>query len=185
MKEIRNNQLELRITPESRLVEGYALVFDSPSNDLGGFIEMIDKNALDGVIEVSDVLCLLNHNEDRGILARCKFGKGSLVLEVDNIGLKYLFEAPQTDLGNELLEGIKRGDITNSSFAFTVAKDKWEKTSDGTYVRTILKIEKLFDVSPVTFPAYNDTTVTLSQRCLDKIEQINSNYYDELRNQIK
>ena len=44
MKEIRNNQLELRITPESRLVEGYALVFDSPSNDLGGFIEMIDKS---------------------------------------------------------------------------------------------------------------------------------------------
>ena len=84
MKEIRNSNNEITpIKPESRTVEGYALVFNSDSNDLGGFIERINPDALEGVIERSDVLCLLNHNEDKGVLARSKKGEGSLTLEVD------------------------------------------------------------------------------------------------------
>ena len=110
MKEIRNNHLEIRaITPESRQVEGYALVFNSESNDLGGFKEIIDSRALEGVIANSDVLCLLNHNEDKGVLARCNKGNGSLELTIDDKGLKYAFEAPNTALGDELLEGLRRG----------------------------------------------------------------------------
>ena len=62
MKEQRNCNYELRATPESRTVEGYALVFDKESRDLGGFIEIIDPSSLNGVIEKSDILCLLNHN---------------------------------------------------------------------------------------------------------------------------
>ena len=64
--------------PESRMVEGYAIVFDSESRDLGGFVEKIEPSALDGVLEKSDILCLLNHNEDKGILARSNKGVGSL-----------------------------------------------------------------------------------------------------------
>lgn len=187
MKEVRNNQLELRLSPESRLVEGYALVFNSESNDLGGFVEVIDRSALDGVLEKSDVLCLLNHNEDKGVLARWNKGKGSLVLEVDDKGLRYLFEAPKTALGDELLEGLKRGDISTSSFAFTCGKDKWEKRNDGTYLRTITSINELFDVSPVYKPAYSATSV--NTRGLDQLkaqEQIElDNYYKELREQLK
>lgn len=187
MKEIRNNQLELRLSPESRLVEGYALVFNSESNDLGGFVEVIDRSALDGVLEKSDVLCLLNHNEDKGVLARWNKGKGSLVLEVDDRGLKYLFEAPKTALGDELLEGLKRGDIVNSSFAFTVGKDNWTKRGDGTYLRTITSINELFDVSPVYHPAYNATSV--NTRGLDQLKAQEKaeldQYYNELRDQIK
>jgi hypothetical protein len=56
---------------ESRLVTGYAIIFNSESKDLGGFNEVIEPSALDGVLERSDVLCLLNHNEDKGVLARC------------------------------------------------------------------------------------------------------------------
>lgn len=185
-KEVRNNSQQLDFKPESRLVYGYALVFDSESNDLGGFYETISRSALDGVLEKSDVLALLNHNEDRGVLARSSFGEGSLLLEIDDIGLKYLFEAPKTALGDELLEGLKRGDIRNSSFAFTVEDDSWEKRSDGSILRTINKIGQLFDVSPVYFPAYGTTTVQVDQRCLDKVNQfkIDKDYYTELRNKI-
>lgn len=160
IKEIRNSNNEITpILPESRTVSGYAIVFNSDSNDLGGFIERIDPNSLDGVVEKSDVLCLLNHNEDRGVLARSNKGEGSLTLEIDEIGLKYTFEAPNTALGDELLEGIRRGDISTSSFAFTVGKDSWSKMENGTYLRTINSINELFDVSPVYFPAYSATSV--------------------------
>lgn len=151
MKEIRNCNFEgvRNLSADSRMVEGYALVFDSESKDLGGFHEIIDRNALQGVIEKSDVFCLLNHNEDKGVLARSNKGVGSLKLEVDYKGLKYSFEAPKTALGDELLEGIRRGDISTSSFGFVVGDDQWEKRSDGTYLRTIKTIKELFDVSPV------------------------------------
>lgn len=118
MKEIRN--LGDVSSLEGRTVEGYAIVFDSLSNDLGGFHEIISRSALDGIIEKSDVLCLLNHNEDKGVLARSNKGVGSLTLSIDDRGLKYSFEAPNTALGDELLEGLRRGDISTSSFAFTV-----------------------------------------------------------------
>lgn len=192
MKEIRNTNLELRaLENDSRLVEGYAIVFNSESNDLGGFREIIDARALDGVVEKSDILCLLNHNEDKGVLARSKYGSGSLALEIDDKGLKYLFEAPNTALGDELLEGIRRGDITTSSFAFTVGTDNWEKRNDGSYLRTITNIKELFDVSPVYRAAYDATSVKADTRGLDAIKQKEQEqleldaYYKELRNKIK
>lgn len=144
---------------DSRLVDGYASVFNSLSEDLGGFKEKIDIKAFDNVIEKSDVFALLNHDSKRGILARSKFGKGTLNLTIDEKGLKYSFEAPHTALGDEAIEMIKRGDIDSSSFAFTVESDKWEKQSDGTYIRTILKFNELFDISPVLTPAYQATSV--------------------------
>lgn len=190
IKEIRNSNNEITpILPESRTVSGYALVFNSDSNDLGGFIERIDPNSLDGVVEKSDVLCLLNHNEDRGVLARSNKGEGSLTLEIDEIGLKYTFEAPNTALGDELLEGLRRGDISTSSFAFTVGKDSWSKMENGTYLRTINSINELFDVSPVYRAAYDATSVKADSRGLDAIKQQEkeelANYYKELRNKLK
>lgn len=187
MKEIRNNNLEVRaITPESRRIEGYALVFDSESNDLGGFVEKIDRRALDGVIEKSDVLCLLNHNEDRGVLARSNKGEGSLKLIVDDKGLLYRFDAPNTALGDELLEGIRRGDINTSSFAFVCNSDTWEKRSDGSYLRTINSIGQLFDVSPVYRAAYSATSV--DTRGLDEAKAVEQkeiqDYYKELRESL-
>jgi hypothetical protein len=135
------------------------------------------------------VLCLLNHNEDRGVLARSNKGEGSLTLEIDEIGLKYTFEAPNTALGDELLEGLRRGDITTSSFAFTVGKDSWSKMEDGTYLRTINSINELFDVSPVYRAAYDATSVKADSRGLDAIKQQEkeelANYYKELRSKLK
>ena len=175
--------------PESRMVEGYAVVFNSESKDLGGFFEVIEPRALEGVLEHSDILCLLNHNEDKGVLARSNKGSGSLTLEVDDKGLKYRFEAPNTALGDELLEGLKRGDITTSSFAFTVGEDKWTKRDDGKYQRTINSIRELFDVSPVYRAAYDATSVKADTRGMDeaiaKEKKELEDYYKELRETIK
>lgn len=158
--ERRSFEIEFR-EQESRKVEGYASVFNSRSKDLGGFKEIIDPAAFNGVIERSDVLALLNHDQDRGVLARSRKGVGSLTLTIDDRGLHYSFDAPNTALGNELVEGLKRGDISTSSFAFTVAGEKWTKEEDGSYLRTITQIDKLYDVSPVYNEAYEDTSVAL------------------------
>lgn len=157
-KEIRSTEVNFSpIEDESRTVEGYAIVFNSLSHDLGGFREQISPEALEGVLERSDVLALLNHDQSRGILARSKYGEGSLTLEIDDKGLKYRFEAPHTALGEEVLEYLRRGEITSSSFAFTIEKDDWVNTDKG-YIRTIKRFKKLHDVSPVFSPAYEAAT---------------------------
>lgn len=163
--EVRSFNIELREEPESRHIEGYGSVFNERSVDLGGFTEIIAPGAFDGVIERSDVKCYLDHNPDKGILARSRNGKGSLSLELDERGLKYGFDAPHTNLGDEVVEGLKRGDYSQSSFAFTVESETWSKEEDGTYLRTINKIGGLYDVSIVANPAYEGTSVAL--RSLD------------------
>ena len=150
---------EIRANAESRDVDGYALLFNTTSRGLGGFVERIDPSAMDGVLEASDIMAVLNHDPSRGILARSRFGVGSLTLSVDEKGLRYAFSAPHTALGDECLEYLRRGDITQSSFAFTVKEDSWEKQSDGSYIRTIKAFDRLFDVSPVFEPAYFGTEV--------------------------
>lgn len=165
-KIVRNSgTLELRTITDgsvSRTVYGYAVVFDSPSQDMG-FIETIKRGAItQELVDACDIFAKFNHDDDK-ILARSNKGEGSLKLTVDEKGLRYEFEAPNTDLGDELLEYIKRGDISQSSFAFAIdpdAKDaqKWEKR-DGKIYRTISKIGYLYDVSPVWTPAYLATSV--------------------------
>lgn len=165
-REIRNTAYAVQMTgeaEESRSVEGYALLFDTPSDGLS-FEESIERGALDGVLERSDVFALLNHNQERGILARSNKGQGSLTLTVDQKGLKYRFEAPKTELGNELMENIRRGEITESSFCFDVEKDTWEKKKDGSWKRTVQKIGRLYDVSPVYNAAYSKTSVYMRGR---------------------
>lgn len=188
--EQRNYNTEVRaVARDSRKVEGYALLFNVESNDLGGFTEIITEGALDGVLEISDVFALLNHDRNRGILARCKELSGTLSLSIDNKGLKYEFEAPHTALGDELLEMLRRGDITESSFAFTIADggDVWIKGVGDTYLRRIIKFAKIYDVSPVYTPAYNGTKVDCKR--FKEIQSIDSEqlkeYYNQLRKEIK
>lgn len=176
----KDNNIEIRATnstpvvsQDSRTVEGYAVVFNSQSEDLG-FYETINPAAItEDVLMRSDVFCLFNHDQDK-VLARSKYGTGSLQLQLDEQGLKYSFNAPNTDLGDELLEYLRRGDIDSSSFAFTVSTDEgsevWTTGTDGRQYREILKIDSLHDVSPVWTPAYSSTSV--SQRTLDKLNQL-------------
>ena len=166
-KIIRNSgTLELRALEdnqlESRTIYGYAIVFDSPSQDMG-FIETIKRGAItQELVDACDVFAKFNHDDDK-VLARSNKGQGSLRLIVDDKGLYYEFEAPNTDLGNTLLENIRRGEISQSSFAFAIDPDEknaqtWEKR-DGKLYRTISKIGYLYDVSPVWTPAYTATSV--------------------------
>lgn len=172
--EIRNNGIVIeRSYDDSRHVEGYAVVFESQSEDLG-FFETIDRGAItQELVDNSDVFALLNHDDEK-VLARSKNGVGSLKLTVDERGLKYEFDAAETQLGNDLLEYLKRGEINTSSFAFALdyndpEAETWTRKNGANY-RTIHKIAYLHDVSPVWNAAYSATSV--SQRSLDKIKEL-------------
>lgn len=189
-KEIRNYTAQVLLRndapEESRTVEGYALLFDVPSDGLS-FEERIDRGALRGVIERSDVFALLNHSTSRGVLARCRQGAGSLALEIDEKGLKYRFDAPRTALGDELLENIRRGEVCESSFCFTVKSDTWTKREDETWERVIHEIDELFDVSPVYNGAYSATSVYMRGKELaeeamraPQNQPIPDSYYDNI-----
>ena len=171
MKEIRLGD-NATSTSESRHIEGYAMVFNSLSNDLGGFREIIEQGAItEELIKNSDILCLMNHDIKRGVLARSYHGRGSLKLDIDEHGLHYSFEAPKTALGDEVLEGIRRGDISKCSFAFVCGEDVWDKDEKtGEYIRHVKKIKNLYDVSLVYHPAYDETEVKADTRGLDELK---------------
>lgn len=171
------------INVDTRIVEGYAIVFNSQSEDLG-FYETISPSAVtEDTINTSDVFCLFNHNPDK-VLARCRYGEGSLSLSIDEKGLKYSFQAPNTELGNELIEHIRRGEIDGSSFAFIVSADEgsevWENIN-GTTHRTINKIECLVDVSPVWQPAYSATSV--NARAKEMLNEMEKEKLEKLDNE--
>ena len=170
MKEIRLGD-NATSTSESRHIEGYAIVFNSLSNDLGGFREIIEQGAItEELIKNSDIICLMNHDIKRGVLARSYHGRGSLKLDIDEHGLHYSFEAPKTALGDEVLEGIRRGDISKCSFAFVCGEDNWTKDENGEYTRHVKKIKNLYDVSLVYHPAYDETEVKADTRGLDELK---------------
>lgn len=162
-KNVEYRSAEINVSNESRYVEGYALKFNSESVDMG-FKEVILPTAIDlDTIKKSDVFALIDHDKNKGVLARSRYGEGTLNLEVREDGLFYSFEAPNTNFGDELLSYLRRGEITQSSFGFVVdtnGGDEWERRADGTLFRTIKKIYVLTDVSPVFQPAYEATTVT-------------------------
>ena len=171
MIEYRSFRIEAR-EQGSRTVSGYGSVFNSQSEDLG-FIETIDPKAItDETIKRSDVFATLNHDNDK-ILARCKYGSGSLELKCDDKGLYYRFDAPNTDLGDELLEYLNRGEIDSSSFAFTVKRDEWTTGDDGKPYRRILEIDQVFDISPVFCPAYPEAICQKRNKPSDYADQIN------------
>lgn len=191
-KEVRNISSQVQVTGENeekRIVEGYALLFDTPSDGLS-FTEIIDRGALSGVLEKSDVFALMNHDRNRGVLARSKFGKGSLCLSIDEKGLKYSFESPRSAIGEELLENIRRGEIGESSFCFDVEKEKWERMTDGNWKRTIEKIGNLYDISPVYSGAYSATSVYLRGKELaekemsEKEQAIPDSYYQNIEDSL-
>jgi HK97 family phage prohead protease len=146
----------------STTITGHAAVFNQLSSDLGGFREVIAPNAFENVLN-DDVRALVNHDPNL-LLARST--SGTLNLEQTDEGLQYSFDVPDTSYGRDLIISMERGDITQSSFAFTIEEDSWETTADGE-IRTINKVKKLYDVSPVTYPAYPSADdLTLAKRSL-------------------
>lgn len=170
---------------EERIIEGYAIIFNQLSEDLGGFREMILPEAVtQELINKSDIFYLYNHNNDSTPLARCNHGQGSLELTIDNKGLKYRFNC----LNTEFYQLVQRGDLDKSSFAFSLPKDGsgeiWEKSQEYNYVRKITKIEQLYDCSAVLVPAYAQTELYARNLAKKEIDPSYYDHYDNIINQL-
>jgi HK97 family phage prohead protease len=152
--EKRSINYEFRAMPESRTIVGTATVFNS-SYDMGWYDEEMSQDVFTNA-DISDVVALFNHDANM-VLARTK--SGTLKLNLTNNALEYSFEAPNTSLGNDLLEMVKRGDVYQSSFAFSVEAEDWQEREGMKPKRVIRGIKKVYDVSPVTYPANPDTMV--------------------------
>lgn len=179
-KEVRYSPIVFRnLEEDSRRLEGRAIVFDSYSNNLG-FYEKINRSAVtQELINNSDIIFTFNHDPNQ-LLARFRNGGGSLDVELREDGVYFSFDIPNTTLGNDIYELIKRGDISNCSFCFSISDEKdsqkWEKR-EGKMYREIMKIGGLYDLSAVTYPAYSDTDINarsiearnIAEEELDKI----------------
>ena len=148
-KGVQYRTAEMRAASDELVVEGYAAVFNS-TTDLGAFQERIAPGAFANVLE-DDVRLLINH--DGVPLARTS--NGTLELKEDEDGLYYRGVLSDTQAGRDLYTMIQRGDISQSSFAFTISEESVDE--DG--VRVIEKVGRLIDVSPVTYPAYQAASV--------------------------
>jgi uncharacterized protein len=151
------------------VVIGHAAVFNSLSEDLGGFREKIQPGAFDDVLK-NDVRAYFNHDPNY-LLGRTT--AGTLRLSVDENGLRYELDVPNTTAGRDLKENMRLGNITQSSFAFTIGKDgdSWERAENGADIRVIKKVKRLYDVSPVSLPAYpsaNDLALAQRSNFIDK-----------------
>lgn len=135
-------------------ISGYAAVFNRDSVDLGGWTESIDPEAFSDVLN-DDTFALFNHDPNL-VLAR---NKVTLSLSVDKTGLRYTFNAPDTSLGKDLAELVRTGVISKSSFAFRIKAQEWIHTEGQPSRRIVRKVARLYDVAPVTYPAYPDTSV--------------------------
>ena len=155
--EKRNFKAEFRMDGDNkRTVEGVACRMEKKYS-MGWYDEVIEAGAFDGVLAISDIRCLLNHDPNQ-LLARTK----SKTLEVWTEGndLKYRFDIPATR--DDIKEMLERGDLAESSFQFVIKNQRWEDVERGglwSYTRYIEKFEIVLDVAPVTFPANPDTTV--------------------------
>jgi len=155
-REERSYKVEMRVEDgDEPKITGHAAVFNKLSVDLMGFREKVAPGAFINSIEKSDIRALWNHNPDY-VLGRNK--SGTLKLEEDKKGLAIEILPPDTQWARDLMETIKRGDVDQMSFAFKTIKDSWENQDKKESIRTLEEVE-LFDVSPVTYPAYPQTDV--------------------------
>lgn len=154
----RCNQCDFNI--EDYTVSGVVAPYNKESKDLGGFVEIIAFGAFNEVINKSDnVIAVLDHSRDsEKILGSTK--SGTLTLSSTDKGLEFTLDIAMTSIGTDIVELLKRGDLSKMSFAFSIRKgqDEWRNVG-GKTIRVINGFDKLFDVSIVSNPAYNDTLV--------------------------
>jgi HK97 family phage prohead protease len=171
---------------DENTIEGYAAVFNRNSEDFGGWVEQIAPGAFSERLK-DDTVALFNHSMNH-VLGR---NGVNVRLSEDKTGLKYSITLPDTSLARDVKALVKSGIITKSSFAFTVKEERFIKADEkaGTpAMRVIDKIERLYDVSPVTVPAYPDSSV--AARSFEKskaIEEIQKSLrsIEEIKYQFK
>lgn len=146
-------------------ISGYAAMFNSLSDDLGGFVEQIAPGAFSGSLETDDQRALWNHDTNHVLGRR---SAGTLELHEDENGLAFTIYPPNTQAGRDALELVRRGDVKEMSFAFTVESPEDEdwKTTQRQLTRTLRRV-RLYEVSPVAFPAYPQTSAAVRSRVED------------------
>lgn len=167
-----------RASSDSRTVEGVAAIIGSRYN-MGWYDEVIAEGAFTEALKNSDIRALLNHDANK-LLARTS--SGTLEVWVEGKELRYKFEAPNTRDGDDVLELLDRGDLKESSFAFTIERQRWESIDHGKdapkrweEIRHIEEFKIIYDVSPVTYPANPDTSVAKRSFDLYKGEEQTEN----------
>lgn len=146
---------------DKMIVEGYAVVFDSPATH--GFTEIVDRNAFNGC-DMKSVPLKYNHDDSHLIIASTK--NNSMSLTVDDIGLKIRAELIDTTSNIDIYKSIRAGLLDKMSFAFTVSEEDWDYSTD---TRRILRIDRLYDVSVVDMPFYDTTSIYA--RALDTLNK--------------
>ena len=162
---------------QPKTIEGYALLFNSPSKDLGGFTEVIDPTALDNV-DLSNVIMLDQHDYSKP-LASVK--AGTLALDVDNKGLHFVATLDDSvSYANDAYQNVENGNVDSMSFRFDVddGGDEFTQDEQGNVTRTIKQVKDLFEVSTVTIPAYDDSNVQVDKRSYEKFINDNSKEKD-------
>ena len=165
-KEIRSftapQPFAVRTMPDgSKQVSGYAIVFNSPSVDLGGFVEVCNPGMLTRTLrENPDVLILRDHKSEM-LLGRTT--AGTLSLSTDSTGLRFAVTLPKTSVGDDTAENVRLRNLTGCSFGFNTVSDEWTSTADGKALRTLLDVD-LFEISITSFPAYTETSVEARSR---------------------
>jgi len=167
--EWRSSGGEIRMDPESsRKLTGYAIVFNQRSVDLGGFREQIAPEAVDRTLsEALDVRALVDHDTGK-VIGRTR--AGTLTLRKDRTGLKVVIDPADTTAGRDIVESVRRGDVSGMSFAFRTLTDDWH-LEDGIPIRELQDMI-ISEVSIVTFPAYQQTSVDVAQRSLQAYRAI-------------
>ncbi|MCC4435846.1 phage major capsid protein [Limosilactobacillus reuteri] len=154
-------------------LSGYAIVWNTPSKDLGGFKEVVSPNALKGV-DLSNVLMLNDHDYTK-VLASVK--AGTLKLTPDDKGLHFEATLPDTTTANDVFANVQAGNLDSCSFSFDVddGADKWDRDDQGNITRTINQIKDLFDVSVVAVPAYDSTNISTDKKNVN----VNTRSYEQ------
>lgn len=176
----RTYKIDLTSNKESRSISGHAAIYNSYSNQLGWFKEIIMPGAFANVLE-DDVRALLNHDANH-LLART--ASGTLKIFEDDKGLGFEFNMPESR--SDIIEMIERGDLSQNSFAFTVKRDAWHEDDEGNTTRTILEVDRLFDISLVTYPAYEGTDLAVrSYEVWKKTNEEKKTFPASHKNQIR
>lgn len=164
---VATESFEVRSEDGRNTLVGYGAVFGKRSQDLGGFREVIDPKAFNRTVNNdNDVLVTMNHDVNF-LLGRT--GAGTARVSVDEVGVRYEVDLPDTTTGADVRALAERGDLFGSSFTFSIPKDgdTWERDEDGTRVRTLTEV-RLYELGPVVSPAYLDTSVAV--RSLEEAE---------------
>jgi uncharacterized protein len=164
---------------EDRKIRGYAIVFNKPSENMGGFREVIRPDAVERTFkEAIDVRALVDHDSSK-IIGR--LSAGTLRLQRKQKGLWVEIDPPNTSAARDIVESIDRRDVTGMSFAFQVIEDDWSEV-DKMPMREILDM-RFNEISVVTFPAYDATSVQVAQRSLQQFKASHHPRNDRWREQ--